>query len=452
MKQSHKSALLPSAALLALALVAFTALVSCSEDKGTNGGSSSSSAVSSSSEPEYGTPEYWEKDWQEALAAFNCPQPTDTIEGWKLAGLKTGVVPDNTDSNLVMQIREHDSTLIIRTYRGDMWTAHFPELEWTRIYLPSKASVKRLGSQDDSLFASTRTGELWTAKFKDLEWRKLSPVADSLRKYAPEMTKLVGEAAYQRGDTLFWAVTENVTQAWLDKTNDYIKEVPVYASVGGKWFKTRVEWDTMYVKKDTSGTLPDGVWRFAETRGALRAITYSKGIWEWNRGVWRKVDLLGRGDTASLPLGKLPPERAYRDIVEHDGKVWVAELGGQIESSADMSTWANHWKNHQWSGLIAEPGGAVHALHPYEDKMLIGTTGGVAQWSEADQEWESIVAKDCFDARTTRAPHLGYPGWGPPGFVHEFVTIGDTLVAGVADYNYGLSGVYMFDLKEATWR
>ena len=84
--------------------------------------------------------------------------------------------------------------------------------------------------------------------------------------------------------------------------------------------------------------------------------------------------------------------------------------------------------------------------------MLIGTAGGVAQWSATDQEWESIVAKDCFDARTTRAPHVGYNGWGPPGLVHEFVILGDTLVAGVADYNYGLSGVYMFDLREANWR
>ena len=442
----------PFAALLALVLVAFTALVSCSEDKGTNGGSSSSSAVSSSSEPEYGTPEFWEKDWQEALAAFNCPQPTDTIEGWKLAGLKTGVVPDNTDSNLVMQIREHDSTLIIRTYRGDMWTAHFPELEWTRIYLPSKASVKRLGNQGDSLFASTRTGELWTAKFKDLEWRKLSPAADSLRKFAPEMTKLIGEAAYQRGDTLFWAVTENVTQAWYDKTDDYINEVPVYASIGGKWFKTQVEWDTMYVKKDTSGTLPDGVWRFAETRGVLRAITYSKGIWEWNNGVWRKVDLLGRGDTAPLPLGELPPERAYRDIVEHNGKVWVAELSGQIESSPDMTNWANHWEYHLWQGDNETAIGVTHALHPYKGRMLISSTGGVLQWVEETNLWVPIDVADCFERRTTRAPHVGYGGWGPPGYAHEFVIIGDTLVAGVADYNYGLSGVYMFDLKEATWR
>ncbi|MBP5350875.1 MAG: hypothetical protein J6Y56_02825 [Fibrobacterales bacterium] len=452
MKRSHKSAPLPSAALLALAVLASAAFVGCSEDKGTNGGSSSSSAVSSSSEPEYGSPEYWEKDWQESLAYFNCPQPTDTIEGWKLAGLKTGVVPDETDSNLVMQIREHDGTLIIRTFRGDMWTARFPELEWTRIYLPSKASVKRLGSQGDSLFASTRSGELWTAKFKDLAWHKLSPAADSLRKHAPEMTKLIGEAAFQWGDTLFWAVTENVTQAWYDKTNDYIKEVPVYASVGGKWFKTQVEWDTMYVKKDTSGTLPDGVWRFAETRGVLRALTYSKGIWEWNGKQWQKADLLGRGENTPLAPGEVRTEKFYRDIVEHDGKVWIAELDGYIESSSDMANWANHWKNHQWSGLVAEPGGAVHALHPHKDKMLIGTTGGVAQWSEADQEWESIAVKDCFEHKTTRAPRTGYGGWGPPGYVHEFVVIGDTIVAGVADYNYGLSGVYMFDLKEATWR
>ena len=442
----------PFAALLALVLVAFTALVGCSEDKGTNGGSSSSSAVSSSSEPEYGSPEYYEQEWQESLAFFDCPQPTDTIEGWKLAGLKTGVVPDETDSNLVMQIREHDSTLIIRTYRGDMWTAHFPELKWTHIYLPSRSDVKKLETLGDSILASTRNGELWTAKFKDFSWRKLSPETEMLRKYSPEMTKIVGEAAYQRGDTLFWAVTENVTQEWYDKTNDYIKEVPVYASVNGEWFQTDVEWDTILVRRDTSGTLPDAVWRFKETRGVLRAITYSEGIWEWNGKQWRKADLLGRGENEPLPMGAVRGAKFYRDIAEHDGKVWIAELGGYIESSADMATWTNHWKNHQWSGLIAEPGGTVHALHPHKDKMLIGTAGGVAQWSKTDQEWESIVAKDCFDARTTRAPHVGYNGWGPPGLVHEFVILGDTLVAGVADYHYGLSGVYMFDLKEATWR
>ena len=442
---------LPSAALLALATIASAALVGCSEDKGTNGGSSSSSAVSSSSEPEYGSPEFWEKDWQEALATFGCPQPTDTIEGWKLAGLKTGVVPDHTDSNLVMQIREHDSTLIIRTYRGDLWTAHFPELEWTHIYLPSRADVAFLGSQDDSVFASTFNGELWTAKFKDLSWRKISPAEEKLRRYTPEMTKISGEAASQRGDTLFWAVLEKITPEWF-KEHDNILEIPVYASVNGEWFRTEVEWDTMLVWRDTSGTLPDAVWKFAETRDVLRALTYSRGIWEWNGKQWQKADLLGRGENTPLPLGAVRGAKFYRDIVEHDGKVWVAELDGHIESSAGLSAWTNHWEYHLWQGDNETAIGVTHALHPYEERMLISSTGGVLQWVAETNLWVPIDVADCFERKTTRAPHVGYSGWGPPGYVHEFVVIGDTIVAGVADYNYGLSGVYMFDLKEATWR
>ena len=450
MKRLFES-LLPSAALLALTILA-TALVSCSEDKGTNGGSSSSSAVSSSSEPEYGSPEFWEKDWQEALARFGCPQPTDTIEGWKLAGLKTGVVPDNTDSNLVMQIREHDGTLIIRTYRGDMWTAHFPELEWKQLQLPSKSAVAKLVSQGDSVLASTFNAELWTAKFKDFSWRKLSPDTTILRRYAPEMTKIGGEAAYQRGDTLFWNVMENVTPAWYDRTNDYILEAAVYASVNGEWSKTDVEWDTVLVRRDTSGTLPDIVWKFVETRGVLRAITYSRGIWEWNGKQWQKADLLGRGENTPLPLGAVRGAKFYRDIVEHDGKVWVAELDGHIESSTDLSTWANHWEYHAWQGDNDTATGTIHALHPYKKRMLSGSMGGVLQWVQETNLWVPIGVADCFERKTTRAPRIGDTGWGPPGYVHEFVVIGDTIVAGVADYSHGLSGVYMFDLKEATWR
>ena len=435
-------------ALLALAAASF---VGCTDgDKGTD--ISSSSLGSSSSEPEYGSPEYYEQEWQESLARFNCPQPTDTIEGWKFAGLKTGVVPDETDSNLVMQIREHDSTLIIRTYRGDLWTAHFPELEWTHIYLPSRSDVKKLETLGDSILASTRNGELWTAKFKDLSWRKLSPEAATLRKHSSEMTKIVGEAAYQRGDTLFWAVTENVTQEWYDKTGEYIKEVPVYASVNGEWFRTEVEWDTVLVRRDTSGTLPDAVWRFKETRGVLRAITYSEGIWEWDGKQWRKADLLGRGENEPLPMGAVRSAKFYRDIVEHDGKVWIVELDNHIESSPDMTTWANHWTFHWWQGDDETATGITHALHPYKDKMLIGSSGGVLQWVKATNLWVPIGVADCFEQKTTRAPHVGYNGWGPPGLVHEFVILGDTLVAGVADYNYGLSGVYMFDLREANWR
>lgn len=441
---------LPAAALLALATIASAAFVGCSEDKGTNGGSSSSSAVSSSSEPEYGSPEFWEKDWQEYLANFDCPQPTDTIEGWKLAGLKTGVVPDNTDSNLVMQIREHDSTLIIRTYRGDMWTAHFPELEWTRIYLPSRATVVSLETQGDSIFANAGNGELWTAKFKNLAWRRISPDTATLREHPPEATKLSSDAAYQRGDTLFWSFSEHSTREWLDKTNDYIQEAPVHASVNGKWFKTQVEWDTLSAKRDTSGTLPDAVWKFVETRGVLRALTYTRGIWEWDGRIWRKADLLHRGET--LPDDGSGPNIVYNDIVEHDGKVWIAELKGYIESSPDMTTWTNHWDFHRWQGGSGQLWSVVHAFHPYKGKLLIGTSDGVSQWSESDQEWESIAVKDCFERKTTRAPRTGYGGWGPPGYVHEFVIIGNTIVAGVADYKTGLSGVYMFDLKEATWR
>ena len=425
------------AALLALAAVSF---VGCSDGK------------SEEDEPAYGTPEYYEKEWQKSLAYFNCPRPTDTIEGWKLAGLKTGVVPNETDSNLVMQIREHDGTLIIRTYRGDMWTAHFPELKWTHIYLPSRSDVKKLETQGDSILASTRNGELWTAKFEDLSWRKLSPEVATLRKYPPEMTKIVGEAAYQRGDTLFWAVSENVTQEWYDKTDDYIYEVPVYVSVNGEWRKTDAEPDTVSAHAGVPGALPDAVWRFKETRGVLRAITYSEGIWEWDGSVWRKADLLGRGETVPAADGGLHPVRFYRDIVEHDGEVWVAELKGYIESSADMSTWTNHWDYHGWEGRTITPAGITHAFHPYKGKMLIGTSGGVRQWSTNMGEWVTIGVADCFEQKTTRAPRVGYNGWGPPGLVHEFVILGDTLVAGVADYNYGLSGVYMFDLKEATWR
>ena len=437
---THRSfrTLLP-AALLALAAVSF---VGCSDG---NGGTDLSS--SSSDDAEHGSAEFWEKQWQEALANANCPQPTDTIEGWKLAGLKTGVVPDNTDSNLVMQIREHDGTLIIRTYRGDMWTARFPELEWTHIYLPSRSDVVSLETSGDSVFANAAHGELWTAKFKDLAWSRISPDTTTLRRYPPETTRLFGEAAYQRGDTLFWAAGEHVTQEWFDKTNDYIKEVPIYASVNGKWFKTDVEWDTAGVKRDTSGTLPDGVWKFVETRGVLRALTHVKGIWEWSDGKWRKVDLLGRGET--LPDDGSRPNIAYRDIVEHEGRVWIAEQKGLIESSPDMANWTNHWNYHLWQGGSEEAWGIVRALHPYKDKMLIGSAGGVLQWAEEKKQWVAIGVADCFEQKTTRALHVGYNGWGPPGLVHEFVILGDTLVAGVADYNYGLSGVYMFDLKEA---
>lgn len=439
-KQSCTSSF-PLAALLALALVAFTALVSCSEDKGEE----------PHHDPEYGTPEFWEQQWQKSLARFGCPQPTDTIEGWKLAGLRTGVVPDNTDSNLVMQIREHDGTLIIRTYRGDMWTAHFPELEWARIHLPSKAAVKKLVTQGDSILASTFNAELWTAKFKDFVWRKLSPDTTMLRRYTPEMTKIVGEAAYQRGDTLFWNVMENVTPEWYEH-HDYILEAAVYASVNGEWFKTEVEWDTANVKRDTSGTLPDAAWKFVETRGVLRAITYSRGIWEWNGKQWQKADLLGRGENTPLPLGAVRGAKFYRDIVEHDGTVWIAELDGYIESSSDMMSWDNHWDYYWWDGSNETATGTTHALHPYKDKMLIGSGGGVLQWVKGTNQWVPIDIADCFERKTTRAPRTSYTGWGPPGLVHEFVILGDTLVAGVADYHNGLSGVYMFDLKEANWR
>ena len=437
---------LPAAALVALAIIASAAFVGCSEDKGTNGGSSSSSSssddFSSSGEPEYGTPEFWEKDWQETLATFGCPQPTDTIEGWKLAGLKTGVVPDNTDSNLVMQIREHDSTLIIRTYRGDLWTAHFPELEWTHVYLPSRADVAFLGSQGDSVFASTVNGELWTAKFKNLSWRKISPEVSNLRKYPAPTTQIFGDAVRQRGDTLFWAIAEISAPA---SNIDGINEEPIYASINGEWRKTEVA-------DDTGKVLRDGVWKFNETRGVLRALTYSDGIWEWDGSAWRKADLLGRGETTPLAPGEVRGMKHYRDIAEHDGRVWIAELKGHIESSPDMTNWTNHWEYHLWQGDNETAIGVTHALHPYKERMLISSTGGVLQWVEETNLWIPIDVADCFERRTTRAPHVGYGGWGPPGYVHEFVVIGDTIVAGVADYNYGLSGVYMFDLKEATWK
>ena len=435
---THRSfrTLLP-AALLALATVSF---VGCSDGKGEE------------DEPAYGTPEYYEKEWQNSLAYFNCPRPSDTIEGWKLAGLKTGVVPNETDSNLVMQIREHDGTLIIRTFRGDMWTARFPELEWSRVYLPSRSAVKKLETQGDSILASTRNGELWTAKFEDFSWRKLSPEVATLRKYPPEMTKIVGEAAYQRGDTLFWAVSENVTQEWYDKTDDYINEVPVYVSVNGEWRKTDAEPDTVSAHAGVPGALPDAVWRFKETRGVLRAITYSEGIWEWDGRQWQKADLLGRGENATLAPGEVRGAKFYRDIVEHDGKVWIAELDGYIESSPDMVSWTNHWEYYWWNGDTETAAGITHALHPYKDKMLIGSGGGILQWVKETNQWIPIDIADCFERKTTRAPHVGYTGWGPPGLAHEFVILGDTILAGVADYHYGLSGVYMFNLKEATWR
>ena len=436
MKRLFES-LLPFAALLALAILASAAFVGCSEAKGED-------------DPEYGTPEFWEQQWQKSMAYFNCPQPTDTIEGWKLAGLKTGVVPDETDSNLVMQIREHDSTLIIRTYRGDLWTARFPELEWTRIYLPNRAGVRVLETQGDSIFASTFNGELWTAKFKKFSWRKISPEVEKLRKYTPEMTKIIGETAYQRGDTLFWCVIENITPEWYEH-HDYILEVTIYASVNGEWSKTDAV-PNSNGRRTVPGILPDAAWRFKETRGVLRAITYSEGVWEWDGRQWQKADLLGRGENATLAPGEVRGAKFYRDIVEHDGKVWIAELDGYIESSDDMSTWDNHWDYYWWNGDTETATGVTHALHPYKDKMLIGSGGGVLQWVKETNQWVPIDIADCFERKTTRAPHVGYTGWGPPGLAHEFVILGDTILAGVADYHYGLSGVYMFNLKEATWR
>ena len=428
---------------LAIAIIPLTMLsaVGCSSDKGTNAtGSSSSSSVSSSSGPAYGTPEYWEEQWQESLAYFNCPQPTDTIEGWKLAGLKTGVSFGEPDSNMVMQIREHNGTLIIRTYRGDMWQAHYPELEWIAISLPDGEPVKKLHTQGDSIFATTsKKAELWTAKFSDLEWRRLSPPQEELRTRPSSETRLAGSAAYQRGDTLFFGVLE-VTN--LDSTGENwgdFNEERIYAKIDGVWRQTTA------ITEYSDNALQDGLWKFAEVRDTLFAITYSQGVWAWIGGIWRK-----------FPFPESTPAAAYlgsfRDIAEWNGEVWLLDLRGWIGSSSNLSEWTDRNLYRDWTGDDAKSLGTPHMFHPYDGKLLVGTSGGVKQWSETEGRWLSITVNDCREKKTTRAPRTSYTGWGPPGLVHEFVILDDTIVAGVADYNAGLSGVYMFNLKEATWR